>query len=68
VRGGPKAARTILLFHHFLKVYVELGSYFLFLQEQIKGIIIFKSAQLCPVNDVLQRKKAVVSRSLVFID
>jgi hypothetical protein len=24
----------------FLKVYMELGSYFLFLQEQIKGIII----------------------------
>jgi hypothetical protein len=26
----------------FLKVYVELGSYFLFLQEQIKDIIILK--------------------------
>ena len=25
----------------FLKVYMELGSYFLFLQEQIKDIIIF---------------------------
>jgi len=24
----------------FLKVYIELGSYFLFLQEQIKDIII----------------------------
>ena len=24
----------------FLKVYMEIGSYFLFLQEQIKGIII----------------------------
>ena len=47
-------ARTILLFHiisarpskqprmlsTFLKVYLELGSYFLFLQEQIKDIII----------------------------
>ena len=47
-------ARTILLFHiisarpskqplmvrTFLKVYMELGSYFLFLQEQIKDIII----------------------------
>jgi hypothetical protein len=46
--------RTILLFHiviarpskqslmvrTFLKVYMELGSYFLFLQEQIKEIII----------------------------
>jgi hypothetical protein len=26
----------------FLKVYMELGSYFLFLQEQIKDIIIIK--------------------------
>ena len=47
-------ARTILLFHiisarpskhplmvrTFLKLYMELGSYFLFLQEQIKDIII----------------------------
>jgi hypothetical protein len=52
--SGPGAARTILLFHiisarpfkqplmvcTFLKVYMELGSYFLFLQEQIKDIII----------------------------
>ncbi len=50
-------ARTILLFHiisarpskqplmvrTFLKVYMELGSYFLFLQEQIKDIIIIKN-------------------------
>ena len=50
-------ARTILLFHiisdgpskqplmvrTFLKVYMELGSYFLFLQEQIKDIIIIIS-------------------------
>ncbi len=56
VRSGPGAARTILLFHiissrpskqplmvrTFLKVYMELGSYFLFLQEQIKDIIIIK--------------------------
>jgi hypothetical protein len=54
VRSGPGLARTILLFHiisarpskqtrmvrTFLKVYMELGSYFLFLQEQIKDIII----------------------------
>jgi len=54
VRSGPGAARTILLFHiisarpskqplmvrTFLKVYMELGSYFLFLQEQTKDIII----------------------------
>jgi len=26
----------------FLKVYMELGSYFLFLQEQIKDIIIIR--------------------------
>ncbi len=50
----PGAARTILLSHiisarpskqplmvrTFLKVYMELGFYFLFLQEQIKDIII----------------------------
>jgi hypothetical protein len=56
VRSGPGEARTILLLHiisvrpskqplmvrTFLKVYMELGSYFLFLQEQIKGIIIMK--------------------------
>jgi hypothetical protein len=54
VRSGPGEARTILLLHiisarpskqplmvrSFLKVYMELGSYFLFLQEQIKDIII----------------------------
>ena len=54
MRSGPGAARTILLFHiisarpskqprmvrTFLKVYMELGSYVLFLQEQIKDIII----------------------------
>ena len=54
MRSGPGAARTILLFHiisarppkqprmvrTFLQVYMELGSYFLFLQEQIKDIII----------------------------
>jgi hypothetical protein len=54
VRSGPGEARTILLFHIisvrpskqplmvriFLKVYMELGSYFLFLQKQIKDIII----------------------------
>ncbi len=56
MRSGPGEARTILLLHiisvrpskqplmvrTFLKVYMELGSYFLFLQEQIKGIIIMK--------------------------
>ena len=55
MRSGPGEARTILLLHiisvrpskqplmvsTFLKVYMELGSYFLFLQEQIKDIIIF---------------------------
>jgi hypothetical protein len=57
VRSGPGAARTILLFHiisarpskqplmvcTFLKVCMELDSYFLFLQEQIKDIIIIYS-------------------------
>ena len=54
MRSGPGEARTILLLHiisvrpskqplmvrNFLKVYMELSSYFLFLQEQIKDIII----------------------------
>ena len=54
MRSGPGAARTLLLCHiisarpskkplvvrTFLKVYMELDSYFLFLQEQIKDIII----------------------------
>ena len=54
MRSGPGAATTILLSHitsawpskqplmvrTFLKVYMELGSYILFLQEQIKDIII----------------------------
>jgi hypothetical protein len=54
MRSGPGEARTILLFHiisvrpskqsrmvrTFLKVYMELGSYSLFLQEQINDIII----------------------------
>jgi hypothetical protein len=56
VRSGLGEARTILLFQiisdrpskqplmvrAFLKVYMELGSCFLFLQEQIKDIIIIK--------------------------
>ncbi len=50
MRSGPGAARTILLFHissarpskqplmvrTFLTVYMELGSCFVFLQEQLK--------------------------------
>jgi hypothetical protein len=54
VRSGPGEGRTILLLHiisvrpskqplmvrTFLEVYMDLGSYFLFLQEQIKDIII----------------------------
>ena len=56
VRSGTGEARTILLLHiisvrtskqplmvrTFLKVYMEIGSSFLFLQEQIKDIIITK--------------------------
>ncbi len=57
VGGGPGTAGAILLFRiigagpskqprmvrTFLKVYMELGSYFLFLQEQIKDIIIISN-------------------------
>jgi GTPase involved in cell partitioning and DNA repair len=60
VRSEPGAARTILLLHTisarpskqplmvrtFLKVYMELDSYVLFLQEQIKDIIIWNRAAL----------------------
>ncbi len=55
MRSGPGAARTILLSHiisarpskqprmvrTFLKVYKELGFYFLFLQEQIKESVVY---------------------------
>jgi hypothetical protein len=58
VRSGPGEARTILLLHiisarpskqplmvhTFLKVYMELGSSFWSLQEQIKDIIIIMEA------------------------
>ena len=60
MRSGPGAARTILLSHiisarpskqprmvrTFLKVYMELGSYFLFLREQVKDIIIIVSSSI----------------------
>jgi hypothetical protein len=60
VRSGPGGARIILLLHiisarpskqplmvrTFLKVYMELGSSFLFLQEQIKDIIIIIGGDL----------------------
>ena len=60
MRSGPGEARPILLLHiisarpskqplmvrTFLKVYMELGSSFLFLQEQIKDIIIIISPQV----------------------
>jgi hypothetical protein len=62
VRSGRGEARTILLLHiisvrpskqplmvrTFLKVYMELGSYFLFLQEQIKDIIIIAKGMPAP--------------------
>ena len=61
VRSGPGEARTILLLHMisarpskqplmvltFLKVYMELGSSFLFLQEQIKDMIIISRDVTC---------------------
>jgi len=73
VRSGPGEARTILLLHiisvrpskqplmvrTFLKVYMELGSYFLFLQEQIKDIIIIRRlpiSQPCPRLSKRQRR------------
>ncbi len=73
MRSGPGAARTILLFHiisarpskqprvvrTFLKVYMELGSYFLFLQEQVKDIIIIIAAALAAVSPTLLRDRVV---------
>jgi hypothetical protein len=72
VRSGPGEARTILLLHiisvrpskqplmvrTFFKVYMELGSYFLFLQEQIKDIIItpgwlVQDPTTSPLGDVI---------------
>ena len=60
MRSGPGGARIILLLHiisarpskqplmvrTFLKVYMELGSSFLFLQKQIKDIIIIIGGDL----------------------
>jgi len=40
----------------FLKVYMELGSYFLFLQEQIKDIIIVARNSVLRVRDFLRRQ------------
>jgi hypothetical protein len=69
VGSGSGAARTILLFHiisarpskqplmvrSFLKVNMELGSYFLFLQEQIKDIIIIITTVI--VTSIKQQNK-----------
>ena len=65
MRSGPGEARTILLLHiisvrpskqplmvrTFLKVYMELSSYFLFLQEQIKDIIVTDDHQYLQDDD-----------------
>jgi hypothetical protein len=40
--GTHSASKQPLMVRTFLKVYMELGSYFLFLQEQIKDIIIMR--------------------------
>ena len=39
-RGCQYYRRRVGTYYSHLKVYMELGSYFLFLQEQIKDIII----------------------------
>ena len=68
LRSRPGAARTILLSHiisarpsqqplmvrTFLKVYMELGFYFLFLQEQIKDIIIIRRLPVHPLPQTRQ--------------
>jgi hypothetical protein len=82
VRSGPGAARTILLLHiisarpskqprmvrTFLKVYMELGSYFLFLQEQIKDIIIITEEVAKEISDIacLGARRLVVRLERIF--
>ena len=41
-----RPSKQPLMTRTFLKVYMELGSYFLFLQEQIKDIIIIVNSTL----------------------
>jgi len=41
----PLHTRCRVMVRTFLKVYMELGSYFLFLQAQIKDIIIMETFQ-----------------------
>ena len=69
MRSGSGEARTILLLHiisvrpskqplmvrTFLKVYMEISSSFLFLQEQIKDIIIRSAAVVCGGGHCKQR-------------
>ena len=80
MRSGPGEARTILLLHiisvrpskqplmvrTFLKVYMELGSYFLFLQEQIKDIIILYKVKIAR-TDVKDRVPFEGSGDVLFI-
>jgi hypothetical protein len=75
VRSGRGEARTILLLHiisvrpskqplmvrTFLKVYMELGSYFLFLQEQIKDIIIIISILLAWLRSTPSKSSSLSS-------
>jgi hypothetical protein len=53
---GVRPSKQPLMVRTFLKVYMELGSYFLFLQEQIKDIIIIcgkeEFSRLCTVVGV----------------
>ena len=48
-RTIDRPSKQPLMVRTFLKVYMELGSYFLFLQEQIKDIIITPTRALDPV-------------------
>jgi hypothetical protein len=49
---SDRPSKQPLMVRTFLKVYMEIGSYFLFLQEQIKDIIIIAytpfSSKVCP--------------------
>ena len=80
MRSGPGEDRTILLLYiisarpskqplmvrTFLKVYMELGSSFLFLQEQMKDIIINTRTvgSACIVAVPMGRRRRIYSYSM----
>ena len=58
---SDRPSKQPLMVCTFLKVYMELGSYFLFLQEQIKDIIIFTQYPFPPHSPVCSGQSAQAS-------